>query len=75
MNSIKKWIQQYGMGTLFILPFLIFFVVFTLFPVAFGLLMSFTDYDLLRDASFIGFENYKNLFMHDGNFTLAIKNT
>jgi len=37
--------------------------------------MSLTDYDLLRSPSFVGFNNYQNLFMRDANFIKALQNT
>ena len=39
MKTLKKWANEYGMGSLFILPFLILFIVFTLLPVLLGILM------------------------------------
>lgn len=67
--------RDYLMGGLFFLPFFILFMVFTIIPVVISVVMSFTDYDMLRQTSFIGLENYKNLFIYDGNFSLALKNT
>ena len=36
---------------------------------------SFTDYNVLEKANFIGFDNYKKLFLDDETFITAIKNT
>lgn len=75
MNALKKWFNQYGMGSFFVLPFLVLFIVFTLLPVLIGVILSFTRYDFLGSPEFIGLENYKNLLIRDGNFALALKNT
>ncbi len=48
-------------GYLFLLPWLIGLVVITIGPMLASLYLSFTDYDLLTDPVFIGFENYQRL--------------
>ena len=52
-------------GYLFILPFIIGFLVFTVFPMLASLVLSFTEYDILSAPEFIGIENYKQLFLKD----------
>ncbi len=49
---------------LFILPHLVFFVVFVAYPLFRGLYISFFEYDYLRPAAtkFIGLQNYISLF-------------
>ncbi|GGS45895.1 sugar ABC transporter permease [Streptomyces griseoviridis] len=48
-----------GSGLVFVLPFLLLFVLFLVWPVVQGLWMSFTDSSLaLRDTAFVGFDNY-----------------
>jgi multiple sugar transport system permease protein len=66
---------------LFILPHLIFFIVFLGYPFFKGLYISFFEYDYLRPAAthFIGLQNYINLFQA-GNvkfneFWNALRNT
>ncbi|MFJ7999229.1 carbohydrate ABC transporter permease [Streptomyces sp. NPDC096310] len=50
-------------GLLFVLPFLVLFAVFLVWPVAHGVWMSFTDSSLaLRDTAFVGFANYAEAF-------------
>ncbi|MGB8455396.1 MAG: sugar ABC transporter permease [Anaerocolumna sp.] len=65
---IKKRGLGYGIksnsGFFYILPWLIGFVIFKLYPFGASLYYSFTNYDLFKDIiSFIGFDNYKNIFM------------
>lgn len=53
---------------LFILPWIIGFLVFTLGPLAFSLVMSFFDWPITSAPTFIGMDNYKNMFAHDPQF-------
>jgi multiple sugar transport system permease protein len=55
----------------FILPSLVGFLAFFAAPLFRGLYLSFTDWDLLGTARFIGLDNYKNLFT-DGEFWNAL---
>jgi multiple sugar transport system permease protein len=59
---------------LFILPSLIGFVVFFAMPSVRGLLMSFTNWDLLRPAKFTGLANYIKL-LGDEDFRHAMRVT
>jgi multiple sugar transport system permease protein len=58
----------------FIAPSLIGFLVFFAVPSVRGLLMSFTNWDLLRPAKFVGVANYVRLF-GDADFRHALKVT
>jgi multiple sugar transport system permease protein len=60
---------------LMMLPFLTFFFIFTVLPVLFSMFISFTDYDVLQTPSFVGFDNYRRLFLEDPLFTKSIQNT
>ncbi|MCW8215857.1 MULTISPECIES: carbohydrate ABC transporter permease [Streptomyces] len=52
-----------GDGRLFVLPFLVCFALFLVWPVVQGLWMSLTDASLtLRDPQFVGFANYAEAF-------------
>jgi multiple sugar transport system permease protein len=75
----RSWQQRWFNGEsitamLFILPSLIGFTVFYAVPAVRGLWISFTNWDLLRDAKFIGFENYIRL-LNDPDFWNALKVT
>lgn len=70
-NSIYRdnmW--AYGM----LAPFLIFFVLFVLYPLLKNLWYSFTNYNLGEKADFIGLSNYRELFQ-DYWFLESLKNT
>ncbi|MCD8023002.1 MAG: sugar ABC transporter permease [Lachnospiraceae bacterium] len=60
---------------LMILPFAVFFVVFTVAPVAFAIVMSFTNYNVIQSPSFVGLDNYIDLFLNDDLFLTAVQNT
>ena len=56
-------------------PFLIFFILFTVLPVASSMVLSFTRYDILNNPVFIGWDNYLRMFLEDDVFMIALKNT
>lgn len=56
-------------------PFLICFAIFTVYPVLQSIYYSFTDYNVLQPANFVGFANYKKLLLNDSIFLKAIQNT
>lgn len=62
-------------GYLFILPWIIGFLVFTVGPLIFSFFSSFTDYNITSRMNWVGFENYQWLFQHDTLFKTALYNT
>ncbi len=67
-------------AVLFVLPFILFFMMFWLIPFAYGILMSVTKYSLVKgNQGFVGLDNYiKVLFsssMYNKSFWLGMKNT
>jgi multiple sugar transport system permease protein len=58
----------------FLLPNLLGFLIFTFLPVLAALLISFTDWDLLRPAKWVGLANYERL-LGDATFHLVLRNT
>lgn len=49
-------------GLLFSLPFLFVYVAFMIYPLLYGLFISFFKWDILSTAKFIGMDNYITLF-------------
>lgn len=59
---------------LFLAPAIIILVAFTLYPMAQAVYLSFTEYNLIRAAEWIGLDNYIEL-LQDGAFWNAFGNT
>lgn len=73
MNTSKFKRNYYGY--LFILPFILGFLMFGLYPVYNTLALSFTDTTLMsRNADFVGLKNFERLFADDV-FMNAVRNT
>ncbi len=62
-------------GYLFIAPFLIGLFVFTIFPIGYSLYLSFTDYNVLSPAKWIGIKNYIKMFTMDETVRISLKVT
>lgn len=60
---------------LFLLPSILGFVIFMLFPIIASLAMSFTNWQLISAPSFVGFANYVRLFTLDPTFFTVVGNT
>jgi multiple sugar transport system permease protein len=60
---------------LFIAPFMILFVTFTVIPVILSIILSFTYFNTLQPPQWVGIDNYIRLFLDDDVFLLAVKNT
>lgn len=69
-NSRRDAVAAYGM----LLPFLIFFALFVLYPLLKNLYYSFTNYNLGNKTKFVGLSNYRELFS-DYWFLESLKNT
>jgi multiple sugar transport system permease protein len=66
--------QEGRWGYLLVSPMIIGFLVFFLIALIASLVLSFTDWSLLRDPAWIGLGNYERLF-GDSRFTTALINT
>lgn len=53
---------------LFILPWIIGFILFTLGPLAFSLIMSLFDWPIAGEAKFVGLDNFTKMFTDDPQF-------
>ncbi|MFH1381119.1 MAG: sugar ABC transporter permease [Candidatus Omnitrophota bacterium] len=71
MAQLKKAHREAIAGYLFLLPNFLGFLLFTLIPVVFSLILSFVKWDILTPPKFVGFANFINLigFQHiSGSF-------
>jgi multiple sugar transport system permease protein len=57
----KSWRKDGRAAMLFLAPWFIGLFAITLGPMIASLVLSFTDYNLLRDPSWIGLENYRDM--------------
>lgn len=75
--GLKKKIRfsRYLEDYLFLLPYLLIFVIFTVLPVFISIGFSFTYFNVLEMPKWIGVSNYVQLLLDDEIFLLALKNT
>ena len=59
---------------LFLAPALALLAVFSFWPVAFGSLLAFTDYSLIRDTHWVGLDNFRYIFDNE-MFVTGLKNS
>ncbi|MEI3182400.1 MAG: hypothetical protein V8S98_03055 [Lachnospiraceae bacterium] len=85
----KNWRLEYGtyekkfsiynqnvVGYVFIMPWLVGFLCFTLVPFLMSFVLSFTNFNILSpDTKFVGFDNYVKLFTQDKLFIKSLKVT
>jgi ABC-type sugar transport system permease subunit len=60
---------------LFILPWIIGFAWFQLYPIAASFYYSFTSYNMMQPPHYVGIENYTRLFTEDDLFRKSLTNT
>jgi multiple sugar transport system permease protein len=72
---LKHWFSREALvAWVFILPSLVGFITFYAVPAVRGLMISFTDWDMLTPAKYVGFGNYVHMFQ-DADFWNALKVT
>lgn len=76
-SSINK--NENLVGYLFILPILIYFIVFLIFPIVFSLILAFCQWDFMQgiklsSLQFVGTQNFAEI-IRDEWFTGSMKNT
>lgn len=66
----KNW-QNYALMA----PFLALFLIFTLIPIGYSVVLSFTSYNIFSAPVFVGWDNYLRMILDDDVFLIAIRNT
>lgn len=61
----QMFANEKAVAYLFLLPSLIGFITFYAVPAVRGLFISFTDWNMLSDPTFVGLENYQELVLDD----------
>lgn len=62
-------------GLVYISPFLLGFLIFTLYPMVASLYLSFTKYNIITPPTWIGVENYYEAFVKDPLFWKSLETT
>ena len=75
LKSTLKSVYAERSSYMMIAPFMIAFIIFTVLPVMASLALGFTDFNLVQTPNWVGFDNYKTLFLNDDIFITAVKNT
>lgn len=60
---------------IFLAPYAILFTLFYIMPVISSIFLSFTYYNILEPARFLGLQNYISLILEDDIFLIGMKNT
>jgi len=71
----KHFRKEVRYGILFAMPAILGFIIFIIGPMIFSLVLSFANYTGFSRPSFIGFGNYKDLFITDIFFKNSLKVT
>lgn len=74
-KSLWTRIKENRISYLFIAPFYLVFLTFTLLPVLMSVVLSLTDYNVFQWPNFVQAQNYINLLLDDDIFITALKNT
>ncbi|QAY65955.1 carbohydrate ABC transporter permease [Paenibacillus protaetiae] len=74
-ETTRKRVRRSGThlaGYIFISPWLIGFILLTLWPIAQSFYLSFTEYSLLEQPVWTGVSNYTAIFTNDATFTKSL---
>ena len=71
ITDIRENTTSYLMMT----PFLLLFLVFIVIPVVVSIVLSLFYYNVISTPSWVGWDNFKRLFLDDDIFGIAVKNT
>ncbi|MBP5454420.1 MAG: sugar ABC transporter permease [Lachnospiraceae bacterium] len=74
-SNLFREIRKNKISYLLIAPYCILFILFYLVPVCMSIGLSFTYFNILEPARFVGWKNYVDLFFADEVFLKAVKNT
>ena len=71
IRQMRKNTENY----LLLIPYSVFFIVFTIIPILVSVYLSFTYFNLLQPPEFRGLFNYIRLFLDDEIFLISLRNT
>ena len=67
--------REAGVGFLFVLPWIVGLLAFTVYPILASLYFSFTDYNIVRPPQWTGLSNYTTIFTSDTDFQNGVQNS
>ena len=73
-GALRRRLKRALPAYLFILPGMLLFVTWTLYPLVYAFAMSFAEWNLIKPSRFVGLENYSRA-LDDPVFWLALRNT
>ncbi len=62
-------------GYLYLSPWLIGFIVFTLVPIVASFVLAFTKYDILSAPKWVGFDNFERMLFRDSRYWQSVRVT
>ena len=74
-SDVMKKIWSDRVSYLFLLPFAVSFITFTVLPVLTSVFYGFTYNNIFEPLRFIGLDNYIRMFTRDDVFPIALQNT
>lgn len=74
-RSLSVVLRQNSAAYIMMLPFMLIFFVFTVWPVLLSFLLSFTSFNVLEFPKPVFLDNYLKLFLNDDIFITALSNT
>ncbi|MBB6670150.1 carbohydrate ABC transporter permease [Cohnella nanjingensis] len=73
MKKLRE--NDHLVGYVFSAPFILGFLVFTLYPILSSLYYSFTDYTMLGAPNWVGLDNYQKMLFHDDKYAKSVSVT
>lgn len=73
-GSLGKRMRKALPAYLFLLPGTLLFVVWTLYPLIYAFVMSFSEWNLIKPSHFVGLDNYRRA-LQDDVFWMSLRNT
>lgn len=74
-KNILRTIWSQRVSWFMMAPFLLIFSFITLIPAIVSIVLSFCNYNLFQEPTFVGLDNFVNLFMNDSIFIKSLSNT
>jgi len=74
-QSLFTRFNEQKISFLFVAPAVLLFVIFVVGPLFASFYWSFTEFNGLQPAKWVGLQNYKNIFFNDPRFWKSVRNT